>query len=185
MSELLKREFLIGYPLETAITATREEYALRKALQLYHSARASARRRDMWAKLTGKPKRLVAMPEVYEVKNSYSLGIRSVEIDKIKGSEGRSSDYNDAFQPLKNNAKDRWVRMAMLVWLGAALPPVELIQVDDVYFVRDGHNRISTMRALGCKYVDACVTRLETSFSLKKQSRSARTPAAEFISINL
>ena len=86
MSELLKREFFVGYPLETAITVTREEYALRKALQLYHSARASARRRDMWAKLTRKPKRLLAMPEVYEVKNSYALGINTVEIDKIKGS---------------------------------------------------------------------------------------------------
>ncbi len=39
-----------------------------------------------------------------------------------------------------------------------ALPPVDLIQLGDTYFVRDGHHRISVARALGYAYIDANVT---------------------------
>jgi hypothetical protein len=38
------------------------------------------------------------------------------------------------------------------------LPPVALIQVGDVYFVRDGHHRISVARALGRNQIEAKVT---------------------------
>ena len=38
------------------------------------------------------------------------------------------------------------------------LEPVELIQVDDSYFVKDGHHRISVARALGQSAIDAEVT---------------------------
>jgi hypothetical protein len=55
------------------------------------------------------------------------------------------------------------VCMAVLVSIGAVLPPVDLIQVDEGYYVRDGHHRISTMRALGSKYVDTHMVRVETS----------------------
>ncbi len=185
MSDFVRTEFLSGFPLEAPSMATCSEYAFRKALSLYHSARKSAFFHELWAKLTGKSYRLMAFPEVYEVINSHDLGHQTVEINKIKGSEGRNSDYDDAFRPLKDNGKDRWVRIAMQVWLGSALPPVELIQVGDAYFVRDGHNRISTMRALGCKYVDAHVTCLVTSFSLKGKPQPVCTPTSEFIIVDL
>jgi hypothetical protein len=38
------------------------------------------------------------------------------------------------------------------------LPPVVLVQVGDVYFVRDGHHRISVARALGQLDIEAEVT---------------------------
>jgi hypothetical protein len=38
------------------------------------------------------------------------------------------------------------------------LPPVVLVQVGDVYFVRDGHHRISVARALGQLDIEAAVT---------------------------
>jgi hypothetical protein len=41
---------------------------------------------------------------------------------------------------------------------GAKLPPVALIQVGDVYFVKDGHHRISVARALGQVEIEAVVT---------------------------
>ena len=40
----------------------------------------------------------------------------------------------------------------------ADFPPVELIQVGEVYFVRDGHHRISVSRVLGRVEIDAVVT---------------------------
>ena len=41
---------------------------------------------------------------------------------------------------------------------GRSLPPVELIQLGDAYFVRDGHHRISAAAALGQQEIDAQVT---------------------------
>ena len=41
---------------------------------------------------------------------------------------------------------------------GIGLPPVELIQIGEVYFVRDGHHRISVAAALGQQEIDAVVT---------------------------
>ena len=35
------------------------------------------------------------------------------------------------------------------------MPPVELVQVRDAYFVRDGHHRISVARALGQRDIEA------------------------------
>jgi hypothetical protein len=52
---------------------------------------------------------------------------------------------------------------------GVTLPPVELIQVGDVYFVRDGHHRISVARAFGQEHVDAEVTVWEVTESLSHE----------------
>jgi hypothetical protein len=123
----------------------------------------------LWAGLTGKPNRLMSFPEVYDLVSCHDLGHCMVEIHRIKGSESRPWSYDAGLRPLKRSEHDRWIRMAVLVSMGAVLPPVDLIQVDKVYYVRDGHNRISTMRALGSKYVDAHVVLMETSTgSVKK-----------------
>jgi hypothetical protein len=39
--------------------------------------------------------------------------------------------------------------------MGAALPPVELVRVEDIYFVQDGHHRISVARAMGQTCIEA------------------------------
>lgn len=48
--------------------------------------------------------------------------------------------------------------MAVARQQGKALPPVRLVQVGDLYFVRDGHHRISVARALGQQDIKARVT---------------------------
>jgi hypothetical protein len=52
----------------------------------------------------------------------------------------------------------RWLRVAAARDQGKVLPPVVLVQVEDVYFVRDGHHRISVARALGQLDIEAEVT---------------------------
>ena len=44
---------------------------------------------------------------------------------------------------------------------GDTLPLVELIQLGEDYFVRDGHHRISVAHALSEEYIDAVVIVLE------------------------
>ena len=59
------------------------------------------------------------------------------------------------FHPIKEASRERWVNMAMAYLSRLPLPPVELVQIGNVYFVRDGHHRISVSRAFGQASIDA------------------------------
>ena len=88
-------------------------------------------------------------------------GVRTVPLSRIKGSEGRSSDFDCDFNPLHARTRDRWMSIAIARSQGDILPLIELIQLGEDYFVRDGHHRISVARALSEEYIDAVVTVLE------------------------
>ena len=88
---------------------------------------------------------------------------QSVDIEQIMGSEGRCKDFDRKFNPLKSHNCSRWLNIAHAWLRGVHLPAVDLIKVEDVYVVRDGHHRISVARYLGCKYLDAHVIEWELS----------------------
>ena len=92
------------------------------------------------------------------VRSEYSAGTRSVPLGQIRGSEGRCADFDAAFHPRQQHTRQRWEGIAQAIQRDVPLPPVELIQVGDIYFVRDGHHRISVNRALGQVDIDAVVT---------------------------
>lgn len=95
------------------------------------------------------------------LQNRHYAGQQSVVIDQIKGSEGRLADFDDAFHPLHDRLRSRWLGVASARLSGRELPPVELIQFGGIYYVQDGHHRISVAKALGEKYIDAEVVDLE------------------------
>ncbi len=76
-------------------------------------------------------------------------GRQEVPLDSIRGTEGRLNDFDDCFHPLDERTRQRWMSIAHAHEQGFDLPPADLIQVGDVYFVRDGHHRISVARAFG------------------------------------
>jgi len=76
----------------------------------------------------------------------------------IRGSEGRCQDFDADFRPLKELSRERWMAIAAAWKLGTELPPVQLVQIRDLYFVRDGHHRISVARAMRQENIDAEVT---------------------------
>ena len=84
-----------------------------------------------------------------------SLGVQTIVLDDIIGSEGRSSDFDNRFWPLKTKNRDRWVNIAVAINRGIPLPPVELIHTADGYIVRDGHHRLSVARAFGQEVIEA------------------------------
>ena len=92
------------------------------------------------------------------LRGSFYAGIQVVAIDSIIGSEGKTGDFDMGFHPIKEASRERWVNMAVAYLKCMTLPPVQLVQIGDVYFVRDGHHRISVARALGQKDIDAEVT---------------------------
>ena len=128
------------------------------ALELYRSALWRARLRRWWSVLTGQPHSLRTLrgPEAMgTVRGSYAVGICAVPVRQIRGSESRSDDFDAGFHPRQTRTQGRWLSIATARLMRVTLPPVELLQVHDVYYVRDGHHRISVARAMGQEYIEA------------------------------
>lgn len=82
-------------------------------------------------------------------------GLKVVELNRIIGTEGRSTDFDSDFYPVSEKSRERWVNVALAYLDSLPLEPVELIEVGNAYFVRDGHHRISVARAFGQVAIDA------------------------------
>jgi hypothetical protein len=140
-----------------------------EALRLYETVHKQGVLGRIWSMLTGQPRRLLDLETIRRTANISSrhyAGIQTVPIAQIRGSEGRSAEFDTRFRPLQSHTKDRWVKMAVAQTEGRMLPLVELIQVGDTYFVRDGHHRISVAQALGQEEIEAVVTVWETTGAL-------------------
>ncbi|MGZ8481231.1 MAG: hypothetical protein ACXWWO_02110 [Candidatus Limnocylindria bacterium] len=92
------------------------------------------------------------------------VGLRSVPIDEIVGTMRHPSQNSADFLPLPNlrgeNWRARWQRITRATDGLAMLPPVDLVQVGDEYYVGDGHNRVAAARRHGAVEIDADVTQL-------------------------
>jgi len=131
------------------------------ALRLYDSAWTWAHIARVAGWITGRSNRLLDLTTVeqtHEIRGRWYQGVRPVSLRAIRGSEGRNKDFDAAFRPLRKHMRERWVGIAMLEYQGHGVPAVELIQVGEDYFVRDGHHRVSVARALGREEIDAKVT---------------------------
>jgi hypothetical protein len=129
-----------------------------EALSHYRLARARARRNQKWAALTGRSNHLLELFEVASAGRRYFAGTQFVPVEQIRGTEGRSKDFDRDFNPIRDHTRGRWLGLFTAWQNGVTLPPVELVRVDDTYFVRDGHHRVSVARALGQDYIEAVVT---------------------------
>jgi uncharacterized ParB-like nuclease family protein len=131
-----------------------------------------ARRRATIAKLSarlrGEPGDVsVVLPyeEVIEALgfvSEHSVGLKVVPLDQIVGSVGRGRDFDRRFRPTSGRSRGRWEQIAAAARRGEAFPPVDLVKVGQLYFVRDGHHRVSVARALGREDIDAYVTEVVT-----------------------
>ncbi len=135
--------------------------ALRIALARYREACFRARLGQVWSAVSGRPSRLLRLGDVKgacTVRASHYAGIQTVSIRQIRGSEGRAKDFDAGFGPITSHSQWRWLNVASARLQGVPLPPVELVQVGQVYYVRDGHHRISVARAWGQESIEAEVT---------------------------
>jgi hypothetical protein len=127
---------------------------------MYARARDRAQWGALWSVLTGRSSHLLALDEVNAactVHAHHDVGMHTVPISQIRGSESRCTDFDRDFNPLQEHSRGRWLHIARARKRGKALPPVELVQIDEIYFVRDGHHRISVARALGQRAIEAQV----------------------------
>lgn len=93
-----------------------------------------------------------------------SIGIQSVPLDAIVGTMRHPSQNTADFLPLPRlrgeNWRGRWQRIGRAMDRLDTLPPVDLVQVGDDYYVADGHNRVAAARQVGALEIDADVTQL-------------------------
>ena len=90
----------------------------------------------------------------------------TVALSQIQGSanNGRTHDFDSQFRPKNQHTKSRWVGLATARSLGKRIPPVQLTTVvgvpgfENIYFVEDGHHRISLANAMGEDHIIANVT---------------------------
>jgi hypothetical protein len=80
-----------------------------------------------------------------------------VAVGDIVGSLDHRDDLDTDFRPIKHHNQQRWVRVATAMLRDTQLPPVELVMLNERYYVRDGHLRVSVARALGIHHLDALV----------------------------
>jgi hypothetical protein len=97
--------------------------------------------------------------------SEHALGLRVVPLDAIVGTIDRGRDFDREFRPTSRRVRSRWEHIAAAMRRGESLPPVDLVKVGELYFVRDGHHRVSVARALGLSDIDAYVTEVVTRVS--------------------
>jgi hypothetical protein len=104
------------------------------------------------------------------------LGLQVVPLDAIVGTIDRAVDFDRGFRPTSARLRSRWERIAAAQRRGEALPPVSLYKVGDLYFVRDGHHRVSVAKSLGRTDIDAYVTEVRTRLRLGADLRVSELP---------
>jgi uncharacterized ParB-like nuclease family protein len=133
-----------------------------QAVDLYRRQAWQGRMRRFWAFVTrtsGHLQQLCSGTQGDQRVEGAYVGMRTIAIEQICGSEERAEDFDPLFRPLATHNRDRWLSVAEARLRGLALPPVQLLEVNGHYYVRDGHHRISVAQALGESFVDAEVVR--------------------------
>jgi len=87
--------------------------------------------------------------------------VMDVPVAQIVGTVARADDFDAEFRLLNSELKTRWRDVADAMGRGVE-PPVELIQLGELYFVVDGHHRVSVARSLGRPSMTARVLRICT-----------------------
>jgi nucleotide-binding universal stress UspA family protein len=139
------------------------------AIDEFINARRRADLEKIVASLTGKSADLLSFDEVREKVHGVRGNRRvlmDVPLDSIVGSVGRYEDFTRDFLPRRDSDRERWAKVERLAHDSAGLPPVDLFQIGDVYFVNDGNHRVSVARQMGHSHIEAYVTKVHSRVPL-------------------
>jgi nucleotide-binding universal stress UspA family protein len=165
-----------------------ENPKLASAIHDFRRARRQAQLEQVMARLTGASTELLNYEDVRQkLKGSRvtSRGLQDIPIDAIIGSVGRYTDFTRSFLPRQDEDQSRWAGVEKAMSDQTGLPPVEVYQIGDAYFVMDGNHRVSAAKQLGATHVEAYVTELHTrvplSLDVQPQDLVVKAEYAEFL----
>lgn len=123
----------------------------------------------IWGIVSGQPAGLLPFDGIKKkcrIGNSVYRGIRTVKLKQIIGSLNRPRDFDRSFRPTRDAAFQRWQSVDYAFYKDIHLPPVELYKVGEIYFVVDGHHRISVARKQGQVFIEAEVREFNTKVDI-------------------
>jgi nucleotide-binding universal stress UspA family protein len=137
----------------------------------FRRARQKAALQEIMARLTGKSTELLSYEEVarkLRAAGQAARGLRDIPLDAIVGSVGRYVDFTRDFLPRQDSDEQRWanVKTAVADPRRGGLPPIEVYQIGEAYFVLDGNHRVSVARQMGATTIDAYVVEVKTRVPL-------------------
>ncbi len=139
------------------------------AIQDFKRARKQAAVQQLLARLTGKSNKLLVYAYVREQLRETSTierGLQEIPLKAIVGSVGRYDDFTRDFLPRKDSDQERWARVKTAVLDMRGMYPIDVYKMGEVYFVLDGHHRVSIARQLGTPTISAHVTEVTTKVPL-------------------
>lgn len=140
----------------------------------FQRARFKAFLNRAWATLSDQPTTLLSYDEIKEklhIGGPIYRGMKTVRVDQIMGSLNCYHEFDRVFQPVSDKLDERWQSVNRAFYQEISLPPVVLYKVGEVYFVVDGHHRVSVAREQGQIYIEAevreCATRVNLTPNLR------------------
>jgi hypothetical protein len=122
------------------------------------------------ARFTGRSTELLSYEDVraklHAIETSGQV-LREIPLDAIVGSVGRYADFTRSFLPKSNADRQRWARVKAVADGLTGFPPIEVYQIGEVYFVRDGNHRVSVMRQSGATHIQAYVSSVRSKVPLE------------------
>lgn len=107
----------------------------------------------------------------------HKRGLLSVPLKLIVGSVRRYHDFDNKFRLKQHLPQERLVRIRNIMRAGKPLPPVDLFQIKDEYYVLDGNHRIAAAKEFGFKDITAriveCIPRKKTWENILYREQSA------------
>ena len=146
-----------------------DEIAYTNAAIDFHNARRKADLQNVLSLLTRRSTELLSYEEVRQKLRAIEGSRRELQdipINAIIGSVGRYTDFNKDFLPRHENDKERWSRIMVEATGPMGLPPIDVYQIGEVYFVLDGNHRTSVAKELGATHIQAYVTKVKTKISI-------------------
>ena len=113
---------------------------------------------------------LISFAEIKSIlkpKDEIYVGLKTIPIDKIVGSEGRYKDFDNRFFPKSGFLRERWKHVDAAQYESIILPPIKVYELGGLYFVRDGNHRVSVAKARGIEFIDAEIVSLQSEIKLK------------------
>ena len=140
------------------------------AVRDFQRARKEAAIQQILSRLQGRSNKLLCYDDVRRhlraTGKPIERGLQEIPLAKIVGSVGRYQDFTRSFLPKKDSNEERWARIMAAVNDMRGMTPIEVYQVGDAYFVKDGNHRVSVARQMGSETISAYVTEVETRVPL-------------------
>ncbi len=142
----------------------------------FSRARFKAFVNQVMSRISGQPTTLLSYDEIKEklhIGGPIYRGVKTIRVDQIVGSLNRYHEFDRAFLPKEDQLANRWESVDRAFYQDVHLPPVVLYKVGEVYFVVDGHHRVSVAREQGQIFMEAeireCFTRVNITPDLKTE----------------